>query len=97
MPGKSRHKKSKHPHHSRKSKAILRQGILASQKTPADVPKPATPVAAPIAPKEATTLATAPAIARTPTYPYITTELRRIGILAGIILIILIVLSVILT
>jgi hypothetical protein len=93
MPGKPRQKKSKHLHHSRKSKAIQRQATIGSIQTPINIPKPVVPVTPPPSPKEESIPAPAKAIS----YPYVTGELRRIGILAVIVLIILIILSVILT
>jgi len=92
MPGKSRHGKGKHPHHSKKSKAIQRRqaGVIQQQ------PDSATAApAAPVQPAPVPTAAATPKV-RTAQYPYITSELRRIGILAGIILVILIVLSIVL-
>ena len=95
MPGKARHGKGKHPHQSKKSKAKQRYGDMAFQQhVSADIPKPATTVSTP-SPKSTTP--TAPAKSRTAQYPYITTELRRIGILAGIILVVLIVLALVLS
>ena len=94
MPGKSRHGKGKHPHYSKKSKALRRQGTTAMPQAAAgmpDIPKQAAPVTAPPVPR---TTAVAPAKTTINQYPYITSELRRIAILAGIIIIILIVLSI---
>ena len=91
MPGKSRHGKGKHPHHSKKSKAIQRRQAGIVQQQPDSVT--AMPAAAVQAPMPT---ATATPKARTAHNPYIISELRRIGILAGIILVILIVLSVVL-
>ena len=93
MPGKSQHGKRKYPHHSKKSKAIQRQESAALQQP-----------AATSAPRQAAAIDTTPlpkataALAKTRTlqYPYITGELRRIGILAGIILVILIILAIVL-
>lgn len=94
MPGKSRHGKGKHPHHSKKSKAKQRHGAIALQQpTVAETPQP---VATIITPPSLKTPAP-PAKSRIAQYPYITTELRRIGILAGIILVILIVLALVLS
>ena len=96
MPGKSRHGKGKHPHRSKKSKAIQRQETRASQRNAAldtrpiaaatDIDKTATPK--PTVTSEKT---------KTIQYPFIAGELRRIGILAGIILIILIILALVLS
>ena len=94
MPGKSRHGKGKHPHHSKKSKAKLRHGAMALQQpTAAGTPQPGITIITP----HSLRTPTSPAKPRIAQYPYITTELRRIGILAGIILVILIVLAVILS
>jgi len=94
MPGKSRHGKGKHPHHSKKSKAIERQaGNLLQQQATAVAPKPAASAEASPAPKAAA----ATAAVTTPRYPYVAGELKRIGILAGIFIVILIVLSIVLS
>ena len=94
MPGKSRHSKGKHPHHSKRSRAKQRHGGMAFQQhVSADIPKPAATASMPSSPSTLTS----PAKSRTAQYPYITTELRRIGILAGIILVILIVLALVLS
>ncbi len=93
MPGKSRHGKGKHPHHSKKSKAIRRQTTMPSQQQATAVaPEPTAPVKAPPAPKAAA----ASAAVTAPRYPYVVGELKRIGILAGIIIVVLIVLSIVL-
>jgi len=57
------------------------------------VTRPAVAGAAPAAAISTPPPPKAPASPKTASYPYITTELRNIGILAGIILIILIVLA----
>jgi len=94
MPGKSRHGKGKHPHHSKKSKAKLRHSAMSLQQPiAADTTQP---VATTITPPSSR-VPTSPAKPRIAQYPYITTELRRIGILAGIILVILIVLALVLS
>lgn len=91
MPGKSRHGKGKHPHRSKKSKAIKRQAsTYLQQQATAEAPEHAAPVRTEPAPKAAS-----PAVT-TPRYPYVAGELKRIGILAGIIIVILIVLSIVL-
>lgn len=90
MPGKSRHGKGKHLHHARIIKARQPQGAAVSQpQAVAGTPQPA-------APRSLRPSASAPAsaaVSRVPQYPYVTRELRRIGILTGIILVILIVLA----
>jgi hypothetical protein len=97
MPGKSRHGKGKHFHYSKKSKALRRQGAAAtvSQATAGtpEIPRPAAPAAVPATPKAAVSTAKA----TVNPYPYIASELRRIAILGGIIIVILIVLSIVLS
>ena len=93
MPGKSRHGKGKH--YSKKSKVLRRQGASpampqATASIP-EIPKQAISVATPLVKATAASAKTANL------YPYITSELRRIAILAGIIIIILIVLAIILS
>ncbi len=94
MPAKSKHGKGKHPHHSKKKKAIMRQAGSQPQPQPqatATAPKPAEPARVTAETKPARTQEAA--VLR---YPYVTEELKRIGILAGIIIVVLIVLSIIL-
>ena len=90
MPAKSRHGKGKHFHQSRKSKAKQRQETLTAK--PAAAVKPAR-VAEPsnTPPPQPAAVTSKP---RTMDYPYITRELKRIGVLAGVIFIILIVLTI---
>jgi len=86
MAGKSR-RKGKHSLQSKKKKGKQISTLIATQQQAvAQTYKPTAPskVAAPLA-KEPT-----PTVAR---FPYIATELRRIGILAGIMLAILVVLA----
>ncbi len=93
MPGKSRHGKGKHPHHSKKSKAMMRQASTPlNQQATAVAPKPVESVKAPTVPKSNAALE-ANATLR---YPYVTGELKKIGILAVIIIVALIVLSIVL-
>jgi hypothetical protein len=90
MPGKSRYNnKVKHPHQSKKSKAIQRQGTV-QRKSAIDTTMPALAAV----PQKAGTIKDGAQIIQ---HPYIVQELRRIGLLAGIILVILIVLAVILS
>lgn len=96
MPGKSRHGKGKH--YSKKSKALRRQGTTpavpqATASIP-EIPKQVIPVAASTV-RKAANAATAKTAVNL--YPYITSELKRIAILAGIIIVILIVLSIVLS
>ena len=91
MPGTSRNK-SKSSHHSKKSKAIQRQKAGVIRPAVVETGRAAEPVAA--APVEA---AHAPRPVKVLEYPYVTSELKRIGILAGILLVILIILSIVLS
>jgi hypothetical protein len=92
MPAKSRHTKSKHIHDSKKSKARQRQeaaGVPAvTPATPAHVAEPVsiTPPPHPVA--------TTPHRQPATDYPYVTGELRRIGVLAALICAILVILAV---
>ena len=90
MPGKSRHTKGKHPHKSKKSKAKQRQEALALHQIADETRWLDTTID--IQPIARTT--TSPAKTRTMQYPYIMGELRRIGILAAIIIVILIILAI---
>lgn len=93
MPGKSRHGKGKLHHRSKKSRAKQRHDTMAFPPPVAvDTPQPAVTISAPPSAK-----APAPPAPRMAQYPYITTELQRIGILAGIIVVILIVLALVLS
>jgi len=90
MPGKSKHKRGKHRLQSKKGKSRQRFATTTIQQ-PAVVEthEPVSP------PHTSTPRASAPAPSAKPSiteYPYIAIELRTIGILAGIMLIILIVL-----
>ena len=93
MPGKSRHSKGKHLHHSKKSKAKQRQEAASIRPLATEIPGPATAVEVLLPSKTAAPLAKT----RTMQYPYISGELRRIGILAGIIIVILIILAIIIS
>ena len=90
MSGKSRHGKGKHSFQGKKRKDRLIPRVAAAQ-SPAAAPagEPVPEVKVPEKP--------VPATATVAQYPDIFTELRRIGILAGIILAILIVLAVVLS
>ena len=93
MPGKSRHTKGKHPHKSKKSKAKQRQQTLTLHQVPDETTGQDTAID--IQPVSRTI--TSPTKTRTIQYPYITGELRRIGILAGMIIVILIILAIVLS
>ena len=93
MPGKSRHGRGKHLSRGKKRKgrrsplAIAAQQQVATQTyKPVSQPEVSAPSAGVPTP--------APTTAR---YPYITTELRRIGILGGIMLAILVGLALVLS
>ena len=89
MPGKSRHGKGK------KKRAKQRPAIAAvQQQAVAQSPKAAAPAATPA---PSVRMSTPPPKTTVVRYPYITAELRRIGILAGIMFAILIVLAVVLS
>jgi len=90
MPGKSRHGKGKHPHHIKKIKTRQHHDAMVS-------PRPAAagttqPAMAKSMPSPAGRPASAAKL-KAASYPYITTELRNIGILFVIILVVLIVLA----
>jgi hypothetical protein len=95
MPGKSGHKRGKRLYQSHKSKTIARQsdGIVQQGVSEAK----STPVAKP-APVEvkSSKLAAAAAMPAATLYPFVRSELARIGILFGIVLMVLIVLSIVL-
>ena len=92
MPGKSRHGRGKH--YSRKSKIMMRQGTAPPVSQASATAPEATRPAAPAAPAPRAAVA---GKATVTTYPFIASELRRIGVLAGIIIVILVVLSIVLT
>ena len=85
MPGKSRHSKAKRSLQSRKERSQRTPPTVAAQQQP--VPQAYKPAIPPV-----TAQAPMPELTITQ-HPYIFTELRRIGILAGIMLAILVVLA----
>ncbi len=96
MPGKSRHDRRKHSFQGKKKKGRRSPPGVVARRQEADIQidKPVAP------PKVAAPSARAPTLTPVLTavrYPYILTELRRIGILAGIMLVILVVLALILS
>jgi len=97
---KSRHGKGKHYRYSKKSKSLRRQAAGTAPAAPASpvatasVSPAAKPVTAAAAPQPKVTKVQA-RTAENP-YPFITSELKRIGILTGIILVILVILSLVL-
>jgi len=88
MPGKSR--RAKALQHKRRKERRLSPAIAVQQQVVAQTRKPVASAPSVSAPTPRTTLTAA-------RYPYITAELRRIGILAGIMLVILIVLALVLS
>ena len=95
MPSKSQHGRRKHSFQGKKKKGKRSpQGIIAQRQADIQINKPATP------PRAVTPRASAPTptpVLTTIRYPYIFTELRRIGVLAGILLVILVVLALVLS
>ena len=95
MPGKSRHGRGKHPSRSKRKKGKQRfSAAVIQQQAVAETPKPVAP------PRVAAPSASAPTpmpLLTAVQHPYILTELRRIGILAGVILAILVVLVLVLS
>ena len=98
MTGKSRRRKSKYSAQSKKRKGTPARPVASAQQPTATREyEPAEPAASPELPVPVANIPTPtvkPGVVR---YPYIATELRTIGILAGIMLIILIVLALILS
>ena len=86
MPKKTKHGKGRHYRASKKSKSLLRRDAIKSPVAAStEVPKPSAPVPAAPAVKAA-----APTVsAKTSQYIYVPGDLRRIGILSGIVIIIL--------
>ncbi len=95
MPGKSRHGGRKHSFQDKKKKGRRSPaGVVAQRQADIQIDKPVAP------PRVATPSTSAPAPTPRLTavrHPYILTELRRIGILAGIMLVILVVLVLVLS
>ncbi len=95
MPGKSRHGRRKHSFQGKKKKGRRGPpGVVTQRQADIQIDKPVAPprVVAPSA-RAPTPMPVLTAIR----YPYILTELRRIGILAGIMLAILVVLVLVLS
>ena len=87
MPGKSRHGKGKHTSRRKRrgekqhsAPVAARQQPVTKTREPEPAPRPVTPTPPPVAKRTATQ------------YPYIAAEVRTIGILAGILVAILVVL-----
>ena len=95
MPSKSRHRKGKRSFQSKKKKSRLsRPTMLAQQPATAQTLEPASSPSAPVPSVRAPTPMVKPAAVQ---HPYIATELRTIGILAAIMLIVLAVLALVLS
>ena len=94
MSGRSQHGKGKHTPQSKKGKAIQRAVAMASQpQVVSQIPESAAPPSVTV-PGIKVPAAVSRSAQR---YSYVTAELRRIGILAGIIIGILIVLALVLS
>ena len=95
MPGKSRHDRRKHSFQGKKKKGRRSPaGVVAQQQAVTETHKPV------VHPRVAAPSASAPTPMPGLTavrHPYILTELRRIGILAGVMLAILVVLVLVLS
>ena len=95
MPGKSRRRRGKYSIQSKKKKGRRsRPTILVQQPAVTQTHEPVSSPDVPVTPSSVPTPMAKPA---TIWYPHITSELRNIGILAGIMLIILIVLALVLS
>ena len=82
-------RQAKGKYHSKKSRDRQRQALVSQQHPGGETAVPAAAISTP-SPVKTTVSSKAPKAAH---YPYAITELRRIGILTGIVLVILIVLS----
>ncbi len=96
MPGKSRRRKGKYSLQGKKKKGRTGHPTLLAQPPAAAIQthEPVSSPKAPVAPARVPTLIAKPAAI---SHPYIAAELRTIGILAGIILIVLVVLALVLS
>jgi len=95
MPGKSRRSKRKHSFQGKRKRSGHGSLAISARQMPVSqdyepVSKPEVSAPSPAVPTPTTAVATL-------RYPYITSELRRIGILTGIILVILVVLALVLS
>lgn len=91
MPSKSRNTRGKQTHKSRKSKAKERNELLKSR------PESPSLAVTPDKKVEPRTIEPVPAPSKTKTmvYPHVTEELKRIGIIAAIIFVVLIILAIV--
>ena len=88
MPGKSRHGRGKRSFHGKKGRSGRSSPHIVTQQPVSQTYKPVAPSVSAAAPMPAQTAAQ---------YPHALTELRKIGILAGIMLAILVVLALVLS
>ena len=95
MPGKSRHGKGKQPVRAKKKRSG--HGSMSVTAQPSPVSQAHRLVSQPEVSTPPPSKSTPSSTISTIRYPYITAELRRIGILAGIALIILVVLALVLS
>ncbi len=91
MPSKSRRKKDKRSFQGKKSKGGLVRPTISAQQTAAAQTRE--PVSRPAVPAPSAKVPTSAAKLTAVQYPYLATELRTIGILAGIMFIILVILA----
>ena len=97
MPAKSRHGKRKHSFRDKAKKSRqYTSDVTSQQPVAAQAVEPAAPTK-PSAPPVSVPTPTAKTKTITVRYPYIIAELRRFGILAGIMLVVLIVLALIIS
>ncbi len=95
MPSKSRHGKGKRLSRSKRGRERQRFSVVgAQQQAVTETPKPVSHPSVSAPSVSAPLPVTKPAITR---YPYIATELRTIGILAGVFLVILVVFALVLS
>ena len=95
MPGKSRHRKGRHLPQSKKRKSRQRfPAAVAQQQAVAQTREPVSP---PVVSAPSASVPTPMAKLAAVRYPHVAIELRTIGILAGIMLIILIILALVLS
>ncbi len=95
MTGKSRHDRRKHSFQGKKKKGRRSPpGVVVQQQTDIQIDKPVAPPS--VAVPSVRTPAPMPVLTAV-RHPYILTELRRIGILAGVMLAILVVLVLVLS
>lgn len=92
MPSKSQHSRGKHSHQSKKSKSIQRREAWAARPPINEKAAPVVEAATVPAPKPVEI----PSRQHAVSHPYISGELKKIGVIAAIMFIILIILAVVL-